>query len=238
MSGHNKWSQIKHKKAIVDAKKGKAFTKLIKEITLAARDGGGEPAHNAKLRTLLEKARGINMPIENAVRAVKKGTGELPGVNYEAHSYEGYGPGGIAIYVEALTDNKNRTVAEIRHAFSKHGGNLSEGGSVNWMFQHLGVVKAEAGNFSEDFLLEKLLDFDITSLELSDGLFFIHCNPKELDAVRKAVDELGLKVQDAELEWIAQTPLELDPETEAKAVELLSVIEDLEDVQNVYTNLG
>lgn len=238
MAGHNKWSQIKHKKAIIDSKKGKAFTKLIKEITMSARDGGGDPDHNAKLRMLLDKGREINMPLENAVRAIKKGTGELPGVHYEAHTYEGYGPGGIAIFIEALTDNKNRTVADVRHVFSKHGGNISEGGSVNWMFQHLGSVKAAAGSLSEDDLLEKLIDFDITSLELHDGVFYIHCAPKDLENIKKAVIDTGLKIQDSGLEWIAQNTISLSGEVEQKAVELLSAIEDLEDVQNVYTNLG
>lgn len=238
MAGHNKWSKIKHKKAHTDAKKGKIFTRIIKEITIAAKEGGGDPAHNARLRMLLDKAKEANMPVENATRAIKKGTGELPGVSYEAHAYEGYGPGGIAIFIETLTDNKNRTVADIRHTFSKHGGNLSESGSVNWMFNHLGSIKALAGGVSEDEMLEKLIEFDITSLELEDGTFYIHCNSKELDLVRKAVETTGLKVTDSGLEWIPQSTMALSEADEEKALNLLSAIEDLEDVQNVYTNLG
>ena len=238
MAGHNKWSKIKHKKAITDSKKGKAFTKLIKEITICAKESGGDPAHNAKLRMFLDKARDINMPIENATRAIKKGTGELPGVSYEAHSYEGYGPGGIAILIEALTDNKNRTIASVRHAFTKHGGNVGESGSVNWMFQQLGSIKAEGKNVSEDELLEKLLDFDISSLELNDETFYIHCSPKELGTIKNIIENIGLKITEMELEWVAQNPMHLDEDTETKAVELLSALEDLEDVQNVYTNLG
>jgi YebC/PmpR family DNA-binding regulatory protein len=238
MSGHNKWSKIKHKKAHTDAKKGKVFTRLIKEITIAAKDGGGDPDHNAKLRMLLDKAKEANMPIENTTRAIKKGTGELPGVHYEEHTYEGYGPGGIAIFIETLTDNKNRTVADIRHVLGKHGCHLGETGSVHWMFQHLGSIKAKADDISEDELLEKLIDFDITSFDLEDGIFFIHCNLKELDKVKKAVEKTGLKVTDAELEWIAESPMALNESDEKKAVDFLSAIEDIEDVQNVYTNLG
>lgn len=238
MSGHSKWSKIKHKKAKEDAKKGKAFTRLIKEITMVAREGGGNPDGNARLRNLIDKAREINMPQENITRAIKKGTGELPGVHYEQSHYEGYGPGGIAILIEALTDNKNRTVADVRYIFSKQGGNLGETGSVNFLFQHMGVVMA-TGNSTEDQLLEALIDFDITDIKQDDGnQFSIICDPKSLDAVKKAVKDLGLKVEKAELEWVAQNPVEVADAQANKAVALLSALEDHEDVQNVYTNMA
>lgn len=238
MAGHNKWSKIKHKKAKEDSKRGKAFTRLIKEITMVAREGGGNPDGNARLRNLIDKAREINMPQDNITRAIKKGTGELPGVHYEQSSYEGYGPGGIAILIESLTDNKNRTVADIRHIFSKQGGNLGETGSVNWMFNHMGVVQA-TGSMSEDELLEKLIDFEITDIKKDeDNLFSIICDPKSLDAVKKAVKDAGLKVESAEMEWVAQNPVEVSDEVADKAVALLSALEDHDDVQNVYTNMA
>ncbi len=238
MAGHNKWSQIKHKKAKEDAKRGKAFTKIIKEITVAAREGGGDVAANARLRQLLEKSKEINMPAENATRAIKRGTGELPGVNYEEFTYEGYGPGGIAVIVETLSDNKNRTVASLRHIFSAKGGNLADTGSVGWMFEHLGVIRAFNG-ISEDELLEKLIDFDIKDIRKNeDGIFSIICDPKSLDEVKQAVDKLGLKVEDATLEWVAKNTMELDDAAADKAFTFLSALQDDEDVQNVYTNLA
>jgi len=235
MSGHSKWATIKHKKAILDSKRGKAFTKLIKEITVAARVGGAE--NNPRLRTLLEKAKSINMPIENATRAIKKGTGELPGVHYEQYMYEGYGPGGIAVMAEVLTDNKNRSVAELRHTFSAKGGSLGETGAVNWMFEKMGVIKAKT-NMSEDELLEKMLDFDIADITLDEGMFYITCNPKSLDEVKQALINLKATVESAELEWTPKTVMQLDDEKSEKAYDFLTELEDLEDVQNVYTNLG
>lgn len=240
MSGHSKWSTIKHKKAVVDAKRGKAFTKLIKEITVAARIGGGDTSGmgNPRLRTLLEKAKAINMPMENTVRAIKKGTGELPGVNYEQFMYEGYGPDGIAVIVDVLTDNKNRTVGDLRHAFSSKGGNLAETGAVNWMFEKMGVIEGKANNLKEDDLLEMLIDFDIADISLDEGMFFITCNPKSMDAVKKVLTDKNISVESAELEWTPKTTIKLDDAASEKAVEFLSHIEDLDDVQNVYTNLG
>lgn len=238
MAGHSKWSQIKHKKAILDSKKGKAFTKLGKEISIAARLGGGDPGSNPRLRTLMEKAREINMPLDNAMRAIKKGTGELPGVSYEQYMYEGYGPHGIAVIIEVLTDNKNRSVASLRHAFSSNGGNLGETGSVNWMFEQKGVIKASAENTSEDTLLEKLLDFEISDLTLDDGIFFITCEPKAMDAVKKVIQDNNIKVESAEIEWVPKTTMALTEEESQKALEFLNELEELEDVQNVYTNLA
>src|SRR3989338_8133694 len=180
MSGHSKWANIKHKKAKEDSARGKAFTKLTKEITIVARDAGGDPNGNPRLRTLIEKARRINMPLDNIKRAIQKGTGELPGVSYEQCMYEGYGPGGIAVMIEVMTDNKNRAVGDLRHTFSRKGGSLAEGGAVSWMFSQKGVIKA-AGAVSEDELFEKLLDFEIEDIKKEEDLFFITCDTKSLD---------------------------------------------------------
>jgi len=236
MAGHSKWANIKHKKAREDSKRGKAFTKLIKEITVAARSGGGDPTGNPRLRTLLEKAREINMPQENTTRAVKKGTGELPGVNYESITYEGYGPHGIAVIVEALTDNKNRTVAAVRHIFSAKGGSLGETGSVNWMFERLGVIRAE-GNKTEDEVLEALLDFEIRDVIIDGTMITITCEPKAVEVIKKAVLNLGLKIQSAEVEMIAKTPATLTEDQAQKAYAFLEELDDQDDVQSVYANL-
>lgn len=238
MSGHSKWKTIKHKKALTDSKKSKGFTKVIKEITIAARQGGGDITGNPRLRTLVEKAREINMPLDNVTRAIKKGTGELPGVSYEAGAYEGYGPGGIAILIETLTDNKNKAIAEIRHVFSRHSCNLTETGAINWMFERLGVIRAQDVKLSEDELLEHLLDYDVKDVGKDDGDLEITCNPKALESVKKALQNLGIKVDEAEVEMVAKTPVDLDEKVEERALEFLDAIEELEDVQNVYTNLG
>ena len=238
MAGHSKWANIRHKKGREDAKRGKAFTKLIKEITVAARAGGGDHDHNPRLRQLIEKAKQINMPKENIARAIKKGTGELPGVHYEEVKYEGYGPNGIAVLVETLTDNKNRTVADMRHLFSNKGGNLGESGSVSWMFEHRGVIRAQDRNTTEDNLLEKLIDFDIVDITNDENLFSVICESKSLDAIKKAIEQLGITVESAELEWVPKTPMNLSEEESRKAYDFLSTLDDHDDVQNVYTNLS
>lgn len=238
MSGHSKWKTIKHKKAASDAKKSKAFTKIIKEITVAARTGGGDPAHNPTLRTLLEKGRQVNMPQDNATRAIKKGTGELPGVAYEHHQYEGYGPGGMAILIDVLTDNKNRAVSEVRSIFTRKGGALAEAGAVSWMFERAGVVRGTGAQLTEDGLLEALLDFDITSIEQDDDQWTITCNPHDLEKVKKAAIEHGLTLEEAEIEMVAKNKHEVKKEQEALAYEFLEALDDLDDVQNVYTNLA
>lgn len=237
MSGHNKWSQIKHKKAKEDAKRGQAFTKLTKEMSVAAREGGGSPDTNARLRQLIEKARYINMPQDNIARAIKRGTGELPGVTYEPHTYEGYGPFGIAIMVETLSDNKNRVVADMRRLFSKGGGSLGESGSVSWMFKKTGVIRG-TGTTTEDALLELLLEHNITDIRHDGNFFSIFCDPKSLDAVKKALQGIDFKIESAELEWVAQNTVTLSDEESQKALVLLSTLQDHDDVQNVYTNLA
>lgn len=238
MSGHSKWSTIKHKKAKLDAKRGQAFTKLLKEITLAARMGGGKPEDNPRLRLLMDKAREINMPLENTQRAIKKGTGELPGVHYEPYTYEGYGPYGIAVMIDTLSDNKNRTVAELRHAFAMKSGNLGETGSVSWMFERLGVVTCSANSVTEDDMIEQLLDYDVRDIQLEDGMFTINCDMKALDQIKKAVESKGLKIEDADFQWVAKTSVELPEEQSEKVYEFLESLQDLEDVQNVYANLA
>ncbi len=238
MAGHNKWSQIKHKKAKEDAKKGKAFTKLLKEITVTARDGGGDPAHNAHLRLLLEKGKMINMPQDNAIRAIKKGTGELPGVNYQEYLYEGYGPHGIAVVVETLTDNKNRTVAGMRKLFSSNNGNLGESGSVSWMFAHLGVIRVTKNNTTEDQLFELLLDHDPEDIRDQDEYFTISCDPKKITEIKEILEKQNLTIESAGLEWVAKNTTELSDEHAEKVLSFLSELDDHEDVQNVYTNLA
>lgn len=237
MAGHSKWANIKHKKAKEDAKRGKEFTKLIKEITIAARSGG-ELIGNPRLKQLVDKAKKINMPQENIIRAIKKGTGELPGVSYEQITYEGYGPAGSAIIIEVLTDNKNRAVADMRHIFSKYGGNLAETGAVNWMFEKLGVIRAKAPNISEDELFEKLIDHEIQDISLTDETLTITTPVASLAEVTEAVKKMDIEIDDSEIEWIAKTPMSVSAEHEEKAFKLLEMLEDNDDVQNVFTNLA
>lgn len=238
MAGHSKWKTIKHKKAALDAKRGKAFTRLIKEITVVAKDGGGDPDGNPRLRTLLEKARFINMPQENITRAIKKGTGELPGVHYESIMYEGYGPGGIAVLIHTLTDNKNRTVSELRHLFSKNGGNLAETGAVGWMFEKLGAITFDAPGKTEDDLLELLLDFALSDIKKEDERFIVYCDMKALEPIKNVLEKAGFAIESAEIEFVAKTPMELSDDESAKAVDLLEALDDQDDVQNVFTNLA
>ena len=237
MAGHNKWSQIKHKKAKEDSKRGKIFTRLSKEITVAAREGGGDPAGNARLRALLEKARDANMPAENTQRAIKKGTGELPGAQYEELMYEGYGPHGVAIIVETLSDNRNRTVADLRRLFSKGGGSIAEGGAVRWMFAKKGVVRA-AGEVSEEQLFDLLANTDIDDLHCEENLCCITCSPKEMSAVQKLLAGANLTIESAEIEWVPSSTAELDESDADKVLQLLSTLQDLDDVKSVYTSLG
>lgn len=236
MSGHSKWATIKRKKAAIDSKRGKEFTKLIKEITVAARLGGGDVTANSRLRLLVEKAKEINMPMDNTQRAIKRGTGEMPGVHYEEQTYEGYGPHSIAIVIETLTDNKNRTVAELRRLFTVNGGSLAETGSVSWMFTRLGVVEV-TGAQSEDQLLELLMDFDVKDISSLENVWTIVCDPKSLEPIKKALHDAGMKVERAELDLVAQNYVTLTGEDYEKATEFLAELEDHDDVQNMYTNL-
>ena len=239
MSGHSKWSTIKHKKAKEDAKRGKIFTRLIKEITVAAREGGGDMAANARLRMVVDKAKAANMPQDNIIRGIKRGTGELEGIVYEEAMYEGYGPSGVAVIVETLSDNKKRTVASLRHAFSKLGGNLAENGSVAWMFEHKAVVRLSSKGLSEDDLIEKLLDYNVEDVIVIDDVASVICALEDLEAVKKGVEAQGLAIEDSSREWIAKDKVTLDDkEREAKVFKFLEFLEDIDDVQNVYVNLA
>lgn len=238
MSGHSKWATIKRKKAVIDAKRGKIFTRISKEISIAAR-AGGDPANNARLRLLIDKAREANMPMDNITRAIKRGTGEIAGAQYEAIQYEGYGPQGIALMIETLTDNKNRTVAEIRKILTNYGGSMGESGSVGWMFTKMGVVQASGTSITEDELFEKLIEFDISDIAHDGDIFTITCDPKSLEKVKEVVKQAGLKIESAEVESVAQNKVTIaSPEAEEKVHAFLNELEEHDDVQDVYTNLG
>lgn len=238
MSGHSKWSTIKHKKAKEDFKRGKIFTNLIKEITVAARSGGGDPLGNPRLRFLLDKAKDVNMPSENSQRAIKRGTGEIPGIHYESYTYEGYGPGNSAVIIDVLTDNKNRAIAEIRALFNRKNGVLAESGAVTWMFKRLGIIEFEANLFTEDKILELLLNYDIVDLYLEDNNFYVQVVPQDLEAAKQVLVNNKIKIINSEVEWVSQNRVDLDGEAEEKALDFLSAIEELDDVQHVYTNLN
>ena len=236
MSGHSKWATIKRKKAVLDAKRGKIFTKLIKEITIAARAGGGDPAGNPRLRLAIDNAKAQNMPQDNIDRAVKKATGELEGVTYHELTYEGYGPAGVAVLVEVATDNKNRTVAEVRHIFSKSSGSLGETGSVAWMFDRKGVISMPAEGKSEEDVMELVLDAGVDDISLDEDYFEIQTPVETFEPVRKLLVEKDFKVENANLQWIAKNMIEVKGEDAEKVMKLIESLEDIDDVQNVYSN--
>ncbi|MBI4860015.1 MAG: YebC/PmpR family DNA-binding transcriptional regulator [Candidatus Riflebacteria bacterium] len=237
MSGHSKWSTIKHKKAAKDAKKGKIFTKLIRELTVAARQGGGDITMNARLRVIVDKAKTSGMPKDNIERAIKKGTGELEGESYEEVTYEGYGPGGVALLIDTLTDNKTRTVMEVRHTLSRNSGNLGSTGSTSFLFKLRGYFLFPKDSATEDLLMEKLLDKGVEDIQATeDGDFEVTCEPSSFDTVKVAADEAGLKYQEAEVTKLPTTTVKLTGEDAAKMLKLVEVLEDLDDVQNVHAN--
>lgn len=236
MSGHSKWSTIKRKKGAADAKRGKIFTKLIKEITVAAKQGGGDPETNPRLRLAVDNAKSQNMPADNISRAIKKATGELENVSFDELKYEGYGPAGIAVLVEAMTDNKNRTVAEVRHIFSKFGGSLGENGSVAWMFQHKGAITLPEQGKTEDDIMEVVMETGADDIELEDGFFTITTDVESFEPTRKAIIENGLEVENASLQWIAENEVDIEGENSEKAMKMIEAMEDLDDIQNVYSN--
>ncbi len=236
MSGHSKWSTIKHKKGALDAKRGKVFTKLIKEITTAARIGGGDPGGNPRLRKAVDDAKAANMPGDNIDRAIKKGTGELEGVIYEEITYEGYGPEGVAVFVEVLTDNRNRTVAEIRHLFTKFNGNMGESGCVAWMFDSVGLIIVSKENATEEQLFEVAAEVGADDIRDMDDTFEIYTPVDCFDAVSKAVKEAGIKTESAELTRIPQTTVALEGKPAETMLKLFYGLEDHDDVQNVYAN--
>ncbi len=236
MSGHSKWATIKHKKGALDAKRGKIFTRLIKEITIAAKGGGGDPDGNPRLRTAIAAAKAENMPADNIKRAIQKGTGELEGTSYEEIQFEGYGPGGVAVIVQCLTDNRNRAVSEIRHAFSKNGGNLGETGSVGYMFSKKGVILVGKDDANEDKLTEVVLEAGAEDLSDEGEYWEITTSPKDFDAVLDAVKKAGIETASAEVTMVASTYTKLEGTAASAMARLLDAIEDLDDTQNVYSN--
>ncbi len=236
MSGHSKWASIKHKKGAADAKRGKLFTKLIREITVAARNGGGKTESNARLRLAIQRAKDANMPQENIERSIKKGTGELEGVNYEEVIYEGYGPGGIAILVEVLTDNKNRASSEVRNIFSKKGGNMAGQGSVNWMFEKKGYIVVNKSETEEDKLMDIVLDAGAEDLKAEDTTYAITTSPSDFDKVKKAVTDDKIKIEASEITNVPKNTIKVTGDNAKRVLSLVDELEDNDDVQNVYAN--
>ena len=237
MSGHSKWHTIKHKKGALDAKRGKVFTKLIKEITVAARTGGsGDVDANARLRKAVTDAKAQNMPNDTIDRAIKRGTGELEGVNYDEITYEGYGIGGVAVLVETMTDNRNRTVAEIRHIFSKNGGNMGEAGSVAWMFDKKGLIIVDKAAKSEDELFEIVTEAGADDMQDEGEVFEIYTSPENYEAVDEAIKKAGIEPQASEISMIPQNYIKLEGDDAKKMLKLYEAIDDNDDVQKVYAN--
>lgn len=237
MSGHSKWATIRHKKGAADAKRGKLFTKLIKEITVAARMGGGDEDANPRLRQAVLKARGANMPKDNIDRAIKKGTGDLEGVDYEEIVYEGYGPSGVAIMVDTLTDNRNRTAADVRSIFSKQGGNLGENGCVSYLFSRKGVLAYDAEKYTEDQVFEVALEAGASDVSTEGEAIEVICEPEEFEGVLKAMQEAGFEHESAEIAKIPEATISLDTEGTRKALRLIELLEDNDDVQDVSSNI-
>jgi len=237
MAGHNKWSKVKHIKAREDAKKGKLFTKAVRDITTAAKQGGGDPATNAALRLAIERARAVSMPMDNIQRAIDKATGNLKGVAYEEITYEGYGPGGVAIMVETMTDNRNRTVASVRHAFSKMGGSLGTSGSVAWMFEKKGIVTVPRGE-KDDEVMEAALEGGASDIKEFDEVLVIESEPADFDAVLKAVEATGVEILESSVGLVATNTIDVDDETAEKVEKLIDMLEEDDDVQSVTHNMA
>lgn len=240
MSGHSKWATIKRKKAATDAARGRMFTRLIKEIVIAARDGGGNPDGNPRLRLAIQTAKQANMPAENIKRAIQRGTGELPGVTYEEVTYEGYGPAGVAILVEVVTDNSNRTVSELRHAFSRNHGNLGQTGSVAWMFQKRGSIvlakAAQSKQITEDDLLGIILEAGADDMQEDAETFTVTTSPQAFEQVKKAIEDAGLVIESASIQMVAQNTVRVTGKEAEQTLKLLEALEEHDDVQNVYSN--
>ena len=236
MSGHSKWSQIKRKKATTDNKRGAMFTKLIREITVAARSGSGDPNSNARLRLAVDTAKAANMPAENIERAIKKGTGELEGVHYEEISYEGYGPAGVALFIDVLTDNANRTVSDIRYVLSRNGGSLGTTGSVAWQFERLGQIYIDATRYGEDTTLEAALDAGATDMQSEDGAFIVTTDVASFHGVQESLQSRGIRFEQAEIAMVPKVTVKVEGSDARKVLKLLDALEDLDDVQKVYSN--
>ncbi|MBQ3585959.1 MAG: YebC/PmpR family DNA-binding transcriptional regulator [Synergistaceae bacterium] len=237
MSGHSKWANIKHRKAAQDAKRGNLFQKLVRAIIIAAKDGGGDPAMNMRLKTAIERAKAVSVPNDNITRAIKRGTGELGDISYDELTYEVIGPSGIAILVNVMTDNRNRTTPEIRALLARNGGQMGSEGSVAWMFDRKGVIEVKGENLDEDELMTLGLDSGMSDMEASDEGFTLYCEPSDLDTLQKALEEAKYVVDNAEVSMIAKTPVEVsDPESARKVLRLVDALEEHDDVQNVYSN--
>lgn len=236
MSGHSKWATIKHKKGAADAKRGRLFTKLIKEITMAARLGGGDPGGNPRLRKAIDDAKAVNMPADNIKRGIQRGTGEIPGATYEEVTYEGYGPGGVAVLVEAMTDNKNRTLPEVRTIFSKHGGNLGEAGSVRFLFQKKGYIAVEKEKATEDAVMEAAIEAGADDVRTTDQYYEVVTDPEAFGAVKAQLDERKLPIALAEVSMLPMTEVQLDARKADQMVKLMEALEDHDDVQHVWAN--
>jgi YebC/PmpR family DNA-binding regulatory protein len=236
MSGHSKWATIKRKKAALDSKRGKIFTKLIREIMIAARQGGGDPEGNPRLRQAIISAKSANMPHDNINRAIQKGTGELEGVDYEEITYEGYAPGGVAVFMEILTDNKNRTVAEIRHVMNKYGGNLGETGSVSWMFEKLGQITVSRTGVDEEKLFEDALEAGATDFTSAEDEYLITTTPGETANISEQLAGKGYSITSSSIEMVPKTTVKIQGSEAQKVLQLLEALEDLDDIQNLYSN--
>ncbi len=236
LAGHSKWAQIKRKKAVTDARRGQLWSKLLKEVSVAARMGGEDPAGNARLRTAIQDARAANVPNDNIDRAVKRGSGQLDGVIYEEVSYEGYGAGGVAILLETVTENRNRTVSDIRHLFSKHGGNLGENGCVGWMFDKRGYFAIDRKAMAEEAFMELALELGAEDLELADEVVEIYTRPEEYAAVREALEERGVALEASQLAMLPQSTVTLEGDDAGKVLRLVEALEDHDDVQSVWSN--
>jgi YebC/PmpR family DNA-binding regulatory protein len=236
MSGHSKWASIKHKKGALDAKRGKIFTRLIKELTVAARNGGGDPDMNPRLRSVIADAKAANMPADNIKRAIRKGTGEEPGVSYEEAQYEAYGPGGAAVIIDVLTDNKNRTVGELRHMLEKHGGNLASTNAVAWMFNKKGYIVVEKAKADEEKLLAAVLDAGADDMQDDDDNWEVLSAPDAFLAVREAVKQLGIEPATAQVSMIPQNYVTLEGKVAQQMLKLMEVLDDMDDVQHVWSN--
>lgn len=236
MAGHSKWAQIKRKKAVVDQRRGKLFTRLIKEISISAREGGGDPEGNPRLRLAIQTAKDANMPQENITRAIQRGTGELPGTQYEEIVYEGYGPGGVAILMESVTDNRNRTVAEIRHLLSKHNGRLGEAGSVAWMFTKKGNIRVPTGSIDEDDLLQIVIEAGGDDYQPTDDFFEITTSPEHFEKVKQALSQKNIAIDSAELKMEPNSNIRVEGKEAEQVIKLIEALDEHDDVQNVYAN--
>lgn len=236
MSGHSKWHSIKHQKGVADARRGQLFTKLTRELIIAAREGGGNPEMNFRLRLAVQKARDSNMPMDNIERAIKKGTGELEGGSLVELILEGYGPGGTAIMVNALTDNRNRTIQEVRSAFTRHGSSLGESGCVSWIFDSKGLITLKAEGVDADELALSAIDAGAEDVKVEDGYVYVYTMKEDLENVRKALEELGMEIESSEISMVPKNLVELDEKSAIQALKLMEKLEENDDIQNVYSN--